>query len=379
MLPHGLHVVGAFSSTGAAGAAPAAAPGSSHVAAVLSSEGCSYRVNGAAVEAVAAAHAVGGTAPDGITLPGFMALRCQAEVLLHVCLRASPASDWQRALQQGFDEAEASLLPHGRDLVFLAGGGPGADAAGTLITSAAPGSMQDALSSAASSSAEGLVTVQPLLDTTSGSGAAPHAPVFCFTPAQGAAGSSSSSSSPGTLSSAVLGLDVLCYVPCAAPAASVPARLQQALRQQLRRAQAILQQHGSLVPLRAYHFAPPGLGTPITVLYPSLAPAPEECERRLLPLRQNLHALLGLPLDRPLLRLANALDLAGPRGGGGGIGEWQGAAAAQRARDAAYTRCGVEDVPCSGSGATPAAIAACTRAPAACRMPLHHIQLTTRA
>ena len=39
----------------------------------------------------------------------------------------------------------------------------------------------------------------------------------------------------------------------------------------------------------------------------------EELEETLLPLRKQLHQLLGLPMDRPMLRMANALafDAAG--------------------------------------------------------------------
>ncbi|EFJ48649.1 hypothetical protein VOLCADRAFT_60450, partial [Volvox carteri f. nagariensis] len=80
------------------------------------------------------------------------------------------------------------------------------------------------------------------------------------------------------------------------------------------------------VQVRAYHFLPPGLSHHLTVLYPSLEDDMERNEQRLVASRQRLHALFGLPPNRPLLRSANAVDLGpspgddGSSGGGGGGG-----------------------------------------------------------
>jgi hypothetical protein len=58
-------------------------------------------------------------------------------------------------------------------------------------------------------------------------------------------------------------------------------------------------------------------------IYPLPRPSIEADEAALVPLRSALHRLLGLPIDRPLLRTANAVDLsagaasAGGEGGGG--------------------------------------------------------------
>ncbi len=76
--------------------------------------------------------------------------------------------------------------------------------------------------------------------------------------------------------------------------------------------------------VRANHFQPPGLGYPLTLLYPVLVAGddPERNDERLVPLRQRLHALLGLPPNRPLLRSANAVDPGAAAAGGeeGGSG-----------------------------------------------------------
>ena len=39
----------------------------------------------------------------------------------------------------------------------------------------------------------------------------------------------------------------------------------------------------------------------------SLVQSLESMEQELLPMRKQLHQLLGLPMDRPMLRMANAL------------------------------------------------------------------------
>lgn len=80
---------------------------------------------------------------------------------------------------------------------------------------------------------------------------------------------------------------------------------------------------GSRPQVRALHFLPPGLGHHLSVLQPSLEDDLERNDLRLVGARQRLHTLLGLPLNRPLLRSANALDWAvqgEDSGGGSGAG-----------------------------------------------------------
>uniref|UniRef100_A0A7N0RJ20 Probable Ufm1-specific protease n=1 Tax=Kalanchoe fedtschenkoi TaxID=63787 RepID=A0A7N0RJ20_KALFE len=58
---------------------------------------------------------------------------------------------------------------------------------------------------------------------------------------------------------------------------------------------------------RPYHFSPPGVLHPVTAIYEL---SYGETELKLVEARKALHQRLGLPLDRPLLRIANALNLS---------------------------------------------------------------------
>lgn len=66
----------------------------------------------------------------------------------------------------------------------------------------------------------------------------------------------------------------------------------------------LLTQHLQLHP---YHFCPPGFLHPITVIYEL---SYGETEMKQVEVRRSLHSRLGLPFDRPLLRIANALNLS---------------------------------------------------------------------
>ncbi|PIN18298.1 hypothetical protein CDL12_09038 [Handroanthus impetiginosus] len=66
----------------------------------------------------------------------------------------------------------------------------------------------------------------------------------------------------------------------------------------------LLMQHPLLCP---YHFIPPGFLHPITVIYEL---SYGETEMKQVDVRRSLHLRLGLPLDRPLLRIANAINLS---------------------------------------------------------------------
>ncbi|KAL2346987.1 hypothetical protein Fmac_000987 [Flemingia macrophylla] len=59
--------------------------------------------------------------------------------------------------------------------------------------------------------------------------------------------------------------------------------------------------------LKSYHFSPPGILHPITVLYELSF---GETEMKQVEVRRCLHSRLGLPYDRPLLRISNALDFS---------------------------------------------------------------------
>ncbi|KAL7153576.1 hypothetical protein ABFS83_04G178600 [Erythranthe nasuta] len=59
--------------------------------------------------------------------------------------------------------------------------------------------------------------------------------------------------------------------------------------------------------LRPYHFIPSGFLHPITVIYEL---SYGETELKQVEVRKSLHLRLGLPFDRPLLRIANAINLS---------------------------------------------------------------------
>nr|XP_009790501.1 PREDICTED: probable Ufm1-specific protease isoform X2 [Nicotiana sylvestris] len=68
--------------------------------------------------------------------------------------------------------------------------------------------------------------------------------------------------------------------------------------------------------LHPYHFLPPGLLHPITVLYEL---SYGETELKQVETRRSLHLRLGLPFDRPLLRISNAIDLVGKKNTGSSV------------------------------------------------------------
>ncbi|KAL7601803.1 hypothetical protein Lser_V15G21368 [Lactuca serriola] len=74
----------------------------------------------------------------------------------------------------------------------------------------------------------------------------------------------------------------------------------------------LLSQHPKLHP---YHFIPPGFLHPITAIYDSLY---GETEMKQVEIRKCLHMRLGLPLNRPLLRIASAIDFLTAKEGANG-------------------------------------------------------------
>jgi hypothetical protein len=172
-----------------------------------------------------------------------------------------------------------------------------------LISSSSKGTVQDVLGFSSSSSSSPCVSLLPLQSSSSSSDSKPTAPMFEFEPCQ----------QQQQISSVTLSLDVLAYAPNSMQLSEVPAALLlPALQSQLATMQTLLQQQASqgqqLTPLRACHFVPPGLGFPVTVCYPLLHQSLETTELKLMSRRQQLHALLGLPGNVPMLRFANALD-----------------------------------------------------------------------
>ncbi|OIV98180.1 hypothetical protein TanjilG_11577 [Lupinus angustifolius] len=111
-------------------------------------------------------------------------------------------------------------------------------------------------------------------------------------------------------------LDVLCYASKVLPlrhaisSLIIPGLVDQLNILQNSMLPNLLTQHPQLKP---YHFSPPGVLHPITVFYELSF---GETEMKQVEVRRSLHLRLGLPYDRPLLRIANALDFSKLRNSG---------------------------------------------------------------
>ncbi|KAG2329638.1 hypothetical protein Bca52824_000818 [Brassica carinata] len=107
-----------------------------------------------------------------------------------------------------------------------------------------------------------------------------------------------------------LNIDVLTYAPKELPIMHAVSNLViPALVDQLYSLKKIILPHLLMEhpQLRIYHLNPPGVLHPITTIYELNY---GETEMKQVDVRKSLHMRLGLPLDRPLLRTANALDLS---------------------------------------------------------------------
>ncbi|KAJ7945771.1 Peptidase C78, ubiquitin fold modifier-specific peptidase 1/ 2 [Quillaja saponaria] len=111
-------------------------------------------------------------------------------------------------------------------------------------------------------------------------------------------------------------LDVLCYAAkdlsliYAVSNLIIPALVDQLNAMKTTFLPNLLTQHPQLHP---YHFNPPGLLHPIIVFYEL---SYGETEIKQVEVRRSLHSRLGLPDDRPLLRVVNALDFSEMKGSG---------------------------------------------------------------
>ncbi|WOG99435.1 hypothetical protein DCAR_0518783 [Daucus carota subsp. sativus] len=109
-------------------------------------------------------------------------------------------------------------------------------------------------------------------------------------------------------------LEVLCYASKELSIASAISNLLiPALTDQLHAVKTMIlpdlfTQQSNIYP---YHFSPPGVSHPITVMYELTY---GETEMKQVEVRRLLHMRLGLPFDRPLLRIANAINISQPNG-----------------------------------------------------------------
>ncbi|XP_012470940.1 probable Ufm1-specific protease isoform X1 [Gossypium raimondii] len=105
-------------------------------------------------------------------------------------------------------------------------------------------------------------------------------------------------------------LEVLCYAVQGIPLMHaiskliIPGLIDQLISMKKMNLPYLLTQHPELHP---YHFCPPGIAHPVTVIYELNY---GETEMKQVDARRSLHLRLGLPFDRPLLRIANSLDLS---------------------------------------------------------------------
>ncbi|CDP15077.1 unnamed protein product [Coffea canephora] len=105
-------------------------------------------------------------------------------------------------------------------------------------------------------------------------------------------------------------LEVLCYaakdlsLAAAVSKLIIPALVDQILSMRNKILSHLLTEHPQLQP---YHFVPPGFFIPITVFYEL---SYGEMEMKQVETRKALHIRFGLPLDRPLLRVVNAINLS---------------------------------------------------------------------
>ncbi|KAG2433569.1 hypothetical protein HYH02_012686 [Chlamydomonas schloesseri] len=246
-------------------------------------------------------------------LQGQRVFRCQLPLRLEVVEDGTThaAAAMQAAVSGLIQQLETPGVSY---LAWTRNGGVGSK---QLLQHSSDG-LVDSLAGIATSNSvtgEGFINCSPVLATTA-LAAPPAGPAFAYrplgAPSAGAAAASTS---------ATVRLDVLVYVRHGSRVSAAVSAVTRALVAQLQAAQRVLgRQNAKVLPVRAYHFLPPGCGHHVTVLYPSLLADTELNDLKLLPLRQRLHALLGLPTNRPLLRPANALELAGEADGEGGAG-----------------------------------------------------------
>ncbi|KAK9119930.1 hypothetical protein Scep_018023 [Stephania cephalantha] len=108
-------------------------------------------------------------------------------------------------------------------------------------------------------------------------------------------------------------LEILCYAARDLPVAQaismlvVPGLIDQLTAMKKLFLPCLLSNHPQF---RPYHFCPPGVLHPITVFYELTY---GETEMRQVEVRRALHLRLGLPLDRPLLLIANTVNFAHTR------------------------------------------------------------------
>ncbi|GLI69235.1 hypothetical protein VaNZ11_013810 [Volvox africanus] len=252
-------------------------------------------------------------------LKRYRILRCELPIALEVVEDGTVPSTV--ALQLAFGRVLGQLDVPG--LTFLTDRGSAGKFGSVLLRPDADVLMESipfgCSSGSGSSNGDGgdVVCCLPLIDTRQ-LASPPKGLMFTYRPLAASTGGSGASANCRT---ETLRLDVLSYVRRNCSLGAAAAALSRGIIRQLHAAQRVLEKHnGQVLPVRAHHFLPPGFSHHLTVLYPTFLEDPERNDDRLVATRQRLHALMGLPLNRPLLRSANAVDLEAQceDGGGGG-------------------------------------------------------------
>lgn len=304
LLPAGLRVAGAFLGSGPTPREAADACGGEFIVARKGDDGeVRFLVVRQGSESPIQAEVM--TEP----VPGVALLRSSTRLVQTVGFQDADRGPTVGDIAAAFLDAEGTL--NREDLGFIAessSSGSGSTVPRQLLWAASSSPLLS--SSAAEESAldykpqPSFVNCVPVRETTTSGSCV--APVFEYHPVTGRP----------YVSELALNLDVLCYLPSDTSAAdTLQKHLRPALLRQLRQMQHALlqqaqqpQQRQQLAPVAAHHFKPPGFSHYITVCYPQLSTDAEATEAKLLPHRRRLHQLMGLPEDRPALRLAQAIE-----------------------------------------------------------------------
>lgn len=250
-------------------------------------------------------------------------IRCQTTLQLSVFIRCADSGPerseqgtqaWHKAVTAAFEALQGQVMDP--QLVFIITGSDGR----RVVASPSSSGTVAGIQSSAESPAEALALKQPLPQDA----AAPATPVeFHYQPVDSQDGQNAV-----VQQSCTVHLDVLAYVDEGQPLARLgKAALQPALLAQLQACKAAMLRSGRVLRCTPCHFLPPGRSHHLCLTYPVLKPDTDANDAALAPLRRELHALLGLPLDRPALRASNALTWQ-PEPSLGGAG-----AAPERLRD----------------------------------------------
>uniref|UniRef100_A0A061QT33 Peptidase ubiquitin fold modifier-specific peptidase 1 2 isoform 1 n=1 Tax=Tetraselmis sp. GSL018 TaxID=582737 RepID=A0A061QT33_9CHLO len=242
-------------------------------------------------------------------LDNHIKIRCSVD--LHCPAYDTASRTWAEHVEAAAEQLQSSLAS--RELAFLMpGGGEGKGGEALVLRSgsaSAEGSIgghvpKESLEVFAAEVFED-AAVSDRLSELRISGA----PSALYSPA-------SADEAPAAVKPLCFRLDSVCYVPSLTPLGEVAGRfLLPGLLKQIKPCAKAIAQHDTLREAQVFQFLVPETPFHIAVAY-KLPPSgsSEDVDELNLPRRRELHRILGLPLDRPMLRLSNACR----EGSGGG-------------------------------------------------------------